>query len=224
MNLADLRAEIDRSVKDPSLIPLYDDMINQAILEIAMDVDLPALRRPDPFNLPLLNTAWRVNAPEAFHKRLFRCYDSAGSKVKTLERLEDLESLDWDHDETGDHITHILGLDLGEEKSICYYPKATETVKIWFYEKPVWLQKDEQVPVCIPVPFHRQVIVPKVIIRNFEFFGDLIQEPPHRSLEYWLARYRVGLYGSRAGEIGMINYFVRARGGPRRHGGRNPLP
>jgi hypothetical protein len=224
MNLSGLRDELKLIVQDASLEKYFDTWINDSIASLAQEFDFPALRSIDAFPFSVINTAWYREAPESFMKKPFRCYNSAASRVGILDRLEELENMDWDHDQVGDHITHLCAFDHGGKKYFAYFPKAAETINVWFYEAPVRLEKDSDVPDFCPPQFHSQAILPRIIVKNFELLQDMAKEAPYNSLTYWLQRQRSGLFGSSiAGEIGLMNYLARQRG-VRRHGGRNPLP
>lgn len=223
MTLAELRQEIELIVQDASLTEHFDRWLNESIQRLAMEFDLPSLKRLDPLPFSVVSTAWYRQASESFQKDLFRCRNAAGSPVTTLKRLEELERLDEDHDEVADHITHIVAIEQGDVKQIAYFPKADETVQLWFYEKPAWLEKDGDSPICFPREFHGPLIIPDVVIKNFELLQDMVKDAPFNSLKYWIQRKRIGLYGGPSGEIGFINWLVRSRGGPRRHGGRDPI-
>jgi hypothetical protein len=223
MNLSELRDELKLIVQDASLEGYYNTWINDSIASLAQEFDFPALRSLDPFPFSVVNTAWYREAPESFMKKLLRCYNSAGSQVKVLDRLEQLDYKDWDHGQTGTNITHICAFEHGGKKYFGYFPKATETIKVWFYEAPARLEKDSDVPDFCPPQFHSDVILPRIIVKNFELLQDMVKEAPYSSLGYWLQRQRAGLYGSGGtGEIGLINYLAKQRG-IRRHGGRDPL-
>lgn len=224
MNLGELRQELAMIVQDSSLEEHYDRWLNESIQRLAMEFDLPSLRRLDPLPFSVVSSAWYRQAPESFQKKLFRCYNAAGSPVKIVERFEELELLDWDHDEVADHISHIAVMEQGDVKQVAYYPKADESVQLWFYEKPAWLEKDADSPTCFPREYHAPLIIPDVVIKNFELLQDMVKDAPFNSLNYWIGRKRLGLYGGPSGEIGFINWIAKSRGGPRRHGGRDPLP
>jgi len=224
MNLAEMVQELDLIVADPSLKPYYVNWLNQAIEEIALDIDLPTLKRKNPFYLSTSATEWVWPLPETFHKKLFRCLDKDGNQVTICRTVDDLIDLDPDHDETGDRVTHVAVDETGPSKYLYTYPKADDTLALWFYEKPRRLQYDDDVPNLMPPEFHGRVIIPKVVVKNFRLLQDMASDSPHQSLIYWEEQYRKGLYGEPRGEIGLINYLARAKGGPRRHGGRDPLP
>ena len=61
------------------------------------------------------------------------------------------------------------------------------------------------------------------MIKNFKLLQDMMAEPPHQSLAWWMSEYQNGLYGSARGDIGMINIIAKDLK-PKRHGGRDPLP
>lgn len=224
MNLAEMERRLALIVRDASLEPEFAGMVNDAILEIAADFDLPALRLLNPHSFPVTTANWLWPLPENYHKKLFRCLDSAGSPVRVLDRLEELEARDPEHTETGTHVTHVAVLDTGVDKYLCTYPLANDTLRLWFYEKPNYLEQPDDVCKCIPAEFHERVIFPRIIIKNHQLLLDQVENFDLKALQYWEGKQREGLFGSASGPIGFINFLAKARGGPRRHGGRDPLP
>jgi hypothetical protein len=220
MTLQELTDEIALHVRDDYLKEnFFKGWINDALLAIATDNRLPALKRNEPFNLPVNPGAWLYDLPEVYHHGLFRCRNLAWAPVTLLDTISDLDSWDIDHDETGDEITHaaVWGNKLG------VYPKANDTARLWFQNKPEVLDVPENRVVCIPEQFQRRVIIPKVIIQAFPIITDMGVEMPHKSLSYWQQKYSEGLFGSPRGEIGMVPWLAIQK--PiRRHGGRQPLP
>ena len=220
MTLQELMDEIVLHVRDDYLKEnFFKGWINDALLAIATDNRLPALKRNEPFNLPVNTGAWLYDLPEVYHHGLFRCRNLAWAPVTILDTISDLDSWDIDHDEAGDEITHVAvwGNKLG------VYPKANDTARLWFQNKPEVLDVPENRVVCIPEQFQRRVIIPKVIIQAFPIITDMGVDMPHKSLSYWQQKYSEGLFGSPRGEIGMVPWLAIQK--PiRRHGGRQPLP
>lgn len=224
MNLAELVRELELIVADPSLKPYFADWLNQAIEEIALDFDLPALKRRDPFPLAITNVSHVWDLPQAYHKKLFRCLNSARHQVTICRSPDDLARLDPLHEKKGDLVTHVAVDDFGPTKKLHVYPMANDVLYLWFYEKPARLQNDSDEPNLMPPEFHYRVILPKVVLKCFQLLQDMATDAPHKSLIYWEEKYRKGLYGEPRGEIGLINYLARARGPVRTHGGKDPLP
>jgi len=305
-NLARLRSELALIVLDDSLEPYFKDWINDAVLDLASDFDLPGLRLLSPINLVCTTANWLYNPPDsmgeiatiaitnggtgysegdiltiveagavgaevvvtevaagvvtavkltdggnnyttgagkptlgggnddctievaalsstqvAFHKNLFQARDSEWNDIYVCKRWEELDALDIDHDETGDHISHI-GV-TQDDSMLGIYPKANETIRLWFYKKPTPLAEEGDEPTCIPEEYRLRTIIPKVVIKNFKYLQDLMAQAPHQSLLWWEEELRRGLYGSPRGDIGMINRFAINRK-PKRSGGKNPLP
>lgn len=223
MTLADMEKALKVLVQDDSLRPQFAQMLNDALLEVAADFDLPALRRLTPLSFPVTTAEWLWPLPDTFHKKLFRCANGVWSRVTVRRDLDDLDNLDLDHDDTGDLVTDVAVRDTGMDKYLGIFPKANDTLRLWFYEKPARMVNPEDAPRCIPTEFHDRVIVSKCVLKNFQYFTDFIEDGPQKSLVYWENQYRQGLYGSRGGDIGLINFLVKARGGPRRTGGRDPI-
>jgi hypothetical protein len=218
MTLAELMEEIGNIVVDSSLEPFYKRWINEAILEIAADFALPALRLNEPATLPVTTAAWLYNVPATYQKKLFRAADSVYAPIHILTDLYYLDERDLDHDETADHVTHVAVRDW----KIGVFPKAAESIKLWFYELPTPLDAPDSIPTCIPTAYHSRVIIPKVVVKNFRALQDMVIEAPHQSIMFWQEEYRQGLFGAPRGDIGMVNYLARENP-PRRHGGRDPI-
>jgi len=167
-------------------------------------------------NTVSINYNWLLDLPATYHKKLFKCRNSNGDKITVGRRIQTIEEVDYDHDETGDYVTTIAV----EADKIAIFPKAVDTLYLWFYRLPVDMTEDDDVPDGIPSAYHERVILPKVIIKNSAILQDLtLQYPP----EYFRNLYSEGLYGRRGGDVGMINYLAKSKGF-KRHGGADPLP
>ena len=129
------------------------------------------------------------------------------------------------HDATGDHVTWVATGMQGKDYYLGIYPLplAAEVLQLWDYRKPAPLIKPADVPDCIPPEYHERVILAKCVLKNLRFFTDVIEDGPMKSQAYWEGLYRRGLYGEPMGDIGLVNYLAKLRGGPKRHGGRDPI-
>lgn len=219
MNLNELETQLALYILDDSLYVNFKGWINNAILEIANDFTLPALRLKSPTTLTVTESNWLYDLPSTYQKKVFKCYDSNWDKVTIKRSLDDIDELDIDHDDTGDHVTHVAVRD----SQIGIYPMAAESINLWFYEKPTDLDVGTDEPTCIPKQYHDRVIIPKIVIKAYHLLIDMSSQPPHQSLAWWMAKYRAGLYGEQGGDIGMLNVLARDKG-VKRTGGRDPLP
>lgn len=219
MKLSELEAELGLIVTDGSLSQYYARWLNEAIEDLALEFPLPYLKRLEPFPLSVNTGSWLYDLPDVYHKNVFKVLDGNRSPVTIKRFMTDLDSQDEAHTETGERVRAVAV----EAGKIGIYPLANDTLYLWFYEKPTPLEKPGDIPLCLPAPYHQKVLIPKVVIKNFKLVQDMMLEPPHQSLTWWTAELRNGLYGSRGGDIGMLNVLARDRK-PRRHGGRNPIP
>jgi hypothetical protein len=224
MTLAELETALGLIVQDVNLALNFKTWINAAILNLAADIDLPALRLLVPLTFPVTSTTWLWTLPSDYQKNLFRCLDSDGNRVRVLDRIEDLEALDYDHLDTGDHVTEVAvatqGTVAGEINYLGVYPLVTESLSLWYYRKPAVLDKGTDICDCLPAAFHERLIVPIAVVKAYEHLQDQVENFDPKPLQYWRGKVQEGLYGSPMGPIGLINYLVRSQGGPRRHGGR----
>ena len=75
MNLGELETALNLAVNDKSLVGYFTGWINNAILELAADLELPALKTVTPTALDVTTATWLFALPVDFHKKLFRCAD-----------------------------------------------------------------------------------------------------------------------------------------------------
>lgn len=218
MTLEELKAELTLYIRDDSLATNFTSWINNAVYEIANDFFLPSLRLNEPVSLTVTESNWLYDAPSSYMKKLFKCYNSNWDKVTIKRSLDDLDELDIDHDDTGDHVTHISVRDT----KIGIYPMAAEDIKLWFYKKPTDLFLANEELTCIPKQYHSRVVISKIIIKAYHFLVDIASHTPKKSLLWWRDNYHAGLFGD-GSDIGMINCLARDRK-PCRHGGSQPLP
>lgn len=225
MNLGELEAALDLSVQDKSLNMYYVRWLNTAILELAAAYELPALRTIIPTAIVCTTTTWLFPLPADFLKLIpgkkgfSGCADSDYNEIKVYRTLEYLDRLDMDHDDTGDHVQMVAVTDT----QIGVYPKANETIHLWYYRKPTLLAKASDVPTCIPEAYHARVIIPKVTLKAYEHLQDQVENFDQKGLEYWQRRLLAGVNGSPVDGPGLIHYLSKIQGGSRRTGGRDPV-
>jgi hypothetical protein len=217
--LGELKTELSLIVRDSSLEDYFERWLNEAVEDIAFEFDLPALKRLEPYLFSVNTGAWLYDLPSIYHKKVFKVLDSDYYPVTILRSMVELDALDEDHDDEDDKVRTVAV----ENGKIGVYPKADDTLGLWFFEKPEVMSLDADVPSCLPFGYHAKVLIPKVVIKNFKLIQDLMTEAPHVSLSWWMEEYRNGLYGSARGDKGMINLMVRDRK-PKRRAGRNSLP
>lgn len=227
MNLKELEEEISILVNDSRLSAFYKRWINEAVLAVADDLALPALKLKNPETLEITEDAWTYTLPEQFQKQVFRVGAFNGTELSAVNYVpiekakggfEELETLDPGHTFTAPHPEKYAVL----SRTIGVFPKAADTLYLWFYEKPTPLKDARDVPTCIPDSYHHRVIIPKLVIKNFRILQDMIVMAPHQSIAFWQTEYKNGLYGERGGDMGLVNVIARENP-PRRHGGRDPI-
>ena len=228
MNLGAMEAALAEVVADSRLALSFTQKLNDTILELAGDFELPALVLLDPAPLTVDSSKWLWPMPDSFHKKLFRVANSSVTPWGHVHIHRDIEYLtrrDMAHTTTGDHVTGVATAmqGVGWVLGVHPLPLAEEILQLWYYRKPAILAKPADVPDCIPPEYHYRAIVVKTVLKNFRLFTDAIEDGPMKSVAYWEGLYRKGLYGEPGGDIGLINYIAKLRGGPRRTGGRDPV-
>src|SRR5512137_971583 len=208
MTLAEMVAELNLYTNnDPHLATFFVGWINRAVASIASDFELPSLKRLSPYSVTVTTADWLYDLPEDFQKKLFLCCDGDYTKIQIMRDVEEVTALDLDHDETGTHVLCIA--ENGTQFAV--YPKASETLKLWYYSKPVYISGMTDSPTCIPSQYHSSVILPKVILQNAELLQYVLEEAPNASLMYWQEKYKQGLYGTPRGDIGMVNFLAKRK-------------
>ena len=228
MNLGEMELALSEVVNDSRLAQSFTQKLNDTIIELAGDFELPALVLLDPVSLTVNSTKWLWPMPDSFHKKLFRVANSSVTPWAHVHIHRDIEDLTWRnlaHDATGDHVTGVATAmqGAGWVLGIHPLPLAAEALQLWFYRKPTILAKPADVPDCIPPEYHYRVIVVKTVLKNFRMFTDAIEDGPMKSVTYWENLYRIGISGEPGGDIGLKNYLLKLKGGPRRTGGRDPV-
>jgi hypothetical protein len=157
-----------------------------------------------------------------YQKKLFKVLTNNwdGEDVSIFRSFRPIEEQDYDHDDTGDYVESI-GV---EDKQIATYPMSDDVLQMWFYRRPVDMSADSDLPDGIPEDYHRRVILPKVGLQNFEIIQTMALNAPQATLKYWHDKYEEGLYGTPRGDVGMIRYLAKFKGGPKVRGGRDPIP
>jgi len=210
---------------DTAMQASWDRLIEEERLAIAAEYELPALRPSAPISLAVTTATWLYTMPASYHKKLFQVRDSDtnGGALVTIHRdLLEIERLDPDHNETQSHVSDVAV----ENNSIGVFPLATETLSLWYYQRPTTLTADSQSPTEIPSEFHYSVLLPRLVIRSILLYPTVGRDSEAintRVLDYWRQKSFEGLYGGRTGQIGFLNFLLKNRP-PRKHGGRDPLP
>ena len=225
MTLAELESALDLAVQDKSLRRYYAQWLNTAILELAAAFELPALKTVTPASIVCTTATWLFPLPADFLKLIpgkkgfSGCADSNYNEVRIYRTLEYLDRLDMDHDDTGDHVQMVAVT----ATQIGVYPKANETIHLWYYKKPVALTRASDVPTCIPEAYHARVIIPKVTLKAYEHLQDQVENFDTKGLQYWQGKLAAGLRGSPMDGPGLVQYLDKVQGGSRRTGGRDPV-
>lgn len=218
MTLSELKDELRSLGVVGSYSSSFTGWLNDAVLEIASDFELPKLKLRESTSLTTTTSDWIYDLPATYHKKVFKCRNEDYTQIKIAREIDYIDQIDHDHDETGDSVSDVAV----EGGQIAIYPKANDTLYLWFYRLPVSMSATTDEPDGIPSSYHTRVIIPKVIIKNFLLIGGT-GELLFNDIGYWQARYRAGLYGESGGDVGMINFFAKSKG-VKRHGGRDPLP
>lgn len=224
MNLGQMQAELGFIVKDDFLLPLLVGWINDAILEVATDYDLPPLRLAAPYELSVADTDWLWTLPESYHKKLFMAKYVDGTNQYSVPIHRNSECIiREDHAITGDNPSMVTVIPQGATFSLACYPMSTRTLNLWFYRKPALLANDGDVCDCIPASYVSPVIYPKLITKNYQFIVDQVIDFSFVAgpFQYWESELRKGLHGAPGRGPGLLGYFNLNFPSPRRTRGRD---
>ena len=226
MNLQTMEDWLDTITKEAALKPFYADWLNDALFELALDFEFPTLKRLLPETVTVDDSTWVWSMPSDYHKKLFRCAfvdtDGRQKEVTVFDRREDLEYRD--HTQTGPNVTAVAVAQQGELFNLLIDPLPTASVDLltWYYKKPTVMTLPADYPACMPPEYHERVLIPRVMIKNYEYLVDQVVNPNFQGLQYWQAKEERGLRGD-GSHVGLIDYFNKSQGPPRRAGGRDPI-
>ena len=222
MNLGQMQSELTRIIEDDGLRERLVGWINDAILEIATNYDLPPLALADPYSLTVDTSTWLCPLPATFHKNLFMA--KFGRKPLTIYKNPAFLS-GKDHTIVRDQVNEVVVIPRGSKFYLGVYPLAEHDIDLWFYQKPAILKTPDDVCDCIPPNFISSVIYPKLIIKNFQVIVDQVIDFPISagSLQYWQNELTRGLHGGTGYGPGLLGYFNLNYHPPRRTGGRDPI-
>lgn len=215
MTLDELISEIDLTIKSAYLSDrFFQKWINEAILEIATEFDLPSLKHAMKYSVT--QAGYLYDQPEPYLKKLFKASNSDGYSVKIYPEIYNITEL---NPTVSSGKAEAIAISHGK---LAVYPQVNDELILWFYRKPKVLEYPSDEVDCIPSIYQSKLIVSKVVIRALKHLVDSAVEIPTDAIAYWEGEYKRGLYGSGFGDIGFLNYLISIRG-IKRHGGRDPI-
>jgi hypothetical protein len=228
MDLAQMQAELEYLIKDSRLNEWLVGWINDAILDVATDYDLPPLALADPYTLAVDTSKWLWPLPSTFHKKVFLAkYVGTDDVEHSISRIhKDPTYLkNQDHTLTADSVSEIAVIPQGKDFYLGIYRLADQDLKLWFYQKPTVLVDPSDECDCIPFNFVAQVIYPKLIIKNYQFIVNMVNDFPATAgpLQYWQGQLALGLNGGRGQGTGLLGYFNINYHPPRIGGGKDAM-
>lgn len=222
MNRGDIKTELKEVLHDPSVEASFDVWLNEAIRELSYQFELPALRLKLPATLTTTTADWQYNISaatppatgHAYQKLVYKITNSAHEFGMQVDRdVQIIDRLDPDHDDTGNDVDRVAVEDNTDDAVVAIYPKANDTLSLWYYRTPVDMDTDAKFPDGIPAAFHLRVLVPMVVLRAFRGYPDLATESEGdntRALQLWQLRLNQGLYGD-GFQIGMVPSLRKSR-------------
>ena len=231
MNLAVLQEELRAVLRDTTVEPLFVQWINDELLQLAYEFDLPGLRLKTPASLTTTTANWQYNLTAATHasgytfqKTIWKVTNDlfeTGMRIDT--DLQMIDEIDPDHSDTGNDVQRVAyELDGATNAIFGIWPMANDVLSLWFFRRPTVLTGDADIPE-FPDAHHFDVLIPRVVLRAFRVYPELATEggagDSARALALWTTRYHDGIYGG-AGNIGLLDTLRKSR--PVRQRGPRP--
>jgi hypothetical protein len=227
MTLDDLKTELRSVLRDPTVENSFTTWLNQAVTEISAEYELPVLRLRQPAVLTTTTADYLYDIADAVHplgylyqKRVFKVTSAQFQQGFGLEPDPRwLDDTDPGRTQIGDSVMRVAI----EGDQISVFPRASDSLSLWFYRKPVAMVAGTDEPDGIPDPYCRRVLVPHVVLWAFRNYPDeLAYGTPGnetKMLVLWQGRLNAGLYGNGV-EIGLMQYITKAQrvGTPRLRG------
>lgn len=131
------------------------------------------------------SSKWRIMWTEnwTYHKKAVgaRSMNYQYQPIPVAYDMAMVENLDPQHIDTGSMLQQIAV----EGNSLGVYPLCTDQLQLYFYRKPIPMQNPSDVPDGIPEQFHCDVVVPRVVVRNFRIINQMAIRPLQKNIEYW---------------------------------------
>ena len=203
MTLDELTLEIKSVLRDPTMESSITNWLNQAMTELSFQFEFPQLRLRQPAVLTTTTADYLYNIEDAIHplgyeyqRRVFRITSSAFQYGIALESepqwINDIDPL---HAQISDSVQRIAV----EGNQLLTYPKANDSLSIYYYRKPIPMVDGEDTPDGIGEGFHYRVLVPHVVLKAFRNYPDELaygtQGNETKMLVLWQSRLNAGLYG-----------------------------
>ena len=222
MNLTQLTTELKMLLVDPTVESSLTAWLNESVVELAAQFELPGLKLKLPAILTTTTAAWQyrmsqdVVPPVSGHtymKNVFRVTNAQHERGMVIHReIETIDRRDPDHDETAAAVNQVAIEDETDDAVIAIYPKANDTLNLWYYRRPVDMSFPTDVPDGIPEAFHRSVLLSKVVLKAFRVYPELalsVEGDNTRALARWEGELRRGLYGD-GYQIGLIDMLKKS--------------
>ena len=227
MTLDELTVEIKSVCQNPTIESSITTWLNQAVLELAGQYELPQLRLRQPAVLTTTTADYLYPITDAVHplgyeyqKRVFRITSSAFQYGFGLEgEPQWINSIDPTHAQTGESIQRIAV----EGNELVVWPKADDSLNVFYYRKPIPMVDGDDLPDGVAEPFHYRVLVPYVVLRAMRLYPE---EMPYsvtgdntKALLRFQGMLNSGLYGDGVME-GWLHFIQKGErvGTPRLRG------
>ena len=216
MNLTQLQDELRIVLNDPLVQSHFTTWLNEAVVELAYEYELPGLRLKLPGTLATTTANWQylmsaVTPPTTgftYMKNVFRVTNSDNEQGLRISRdTQVIDLIDPDHDETGTSVYRLAVEDDTDDATVSVYPKANDTLNLWYYRQPVAMSATTDVPDGIPAAFHRSVLIPKVVLKAMRLYPEFARDNAAdntNALRWWTGQLNAGLYGN-GYQIGMVD-------------------
>ena len=202
MNLAEFQTELRIILRDPSVESSFTTWINDELLQLAYEFDIPGLKLQTAASLACTNTVYLYNLSAAthasgfaFHKKVWKVHHpNTLQGIRIEHTLRAIDVLDPAHTATGTNVTTV-GI---EHEQLATHPMANQTLSLWFYRRPTTLSADSDTPTWLPDSFHYKIIVPRVVLRAMRIYPELATSDggdATRALQLWMEKLRQGMYG-----------------------------
>jgi hypothetical protein len=190
MNFQELQRELKDVIQDSSatIVASIPDYINEAVQQIAEDVNLPTLKKV--FSLTTSTSLYYVNTASTFSGRLKYVGDSTQEYSVIDGGLEALLGLHPDVTESGD--IDFIAL----EGNVLYYlpiPATAVALTCIGYNFPATLVNDTDTPSDIPSFYHREIIVNKAAAIAYSVIESGASEKDKTNYMLFNSMYEAGL-------------------------------
>lgn len=210
VTVEELIHELKWVLQDPSTEAHLPEIVRGERLALASEYELPRLKLHQPVSGTVTTANWLYDLPPTYQKKVFRARSSVNGEhwlMPIYRNIAAIDLMDPEHTATGERVSMLAV----EGTHFAVYPKADDTILLWFWARPDVEGDIDELPPEWAIP----VLLPRCVLRAFRLFPELARSDISEnrlSLDLWRTKQREAIYGGpMTGSIGYLNTILKDR-------------